>query len=328
MELPRLKLAFTARLDHEGVLRLYSVDHVDLYISNETNPLTAKMLSGIPHSLLLSNVRGETQVLVPVIPPSRPRIMTEPFSTYIVLNRAELHLRSERFFLYPVHVSLSFLLTRGLNSAVYLMLLRFLHRDYAEVFRLADSIATDTKLNAEGLIIFKAFANVKDDRHPDAHACRMKISLVTIDSGTTAPWDLTIECARHVVKIDSVSSACRLAPQEELQLLESEAVVLSSTSSLYLAEIHDEYSMALCFNRQQQLRALLNGDRTKPQDVACRAPPRALSTNWPYYQDNTAFGENYMSMKEITSAEDGEHPWQSEVFIIVICFRTIIKHAM
>ena len=62
VELPRLKLAFNARLDHEGVLRLYSVDHVDLYITNERNDMTKKMLAGIPHSLLLSNVRGETQV--------------------------------------------------------------------------------------------------------------------------------------------------------------------------------------------------------------------------------------------------------------------------
>ena len=38
------------------------MDHVDLFITNENNSLTAKMLAGIPHSLLLSNARGETQV--------------------------------------------------------------------------------------------------------------------------------------------------------------------------------------------------------------------------------------------------------------------------
>lgn len=62
IELPRLKLAFTMKADHEGVHRLYSVDHIDLYICNERNALTSKMLAGIPHSLLLSNIRGETQV--------------------------------------------------------------------------------------------------------------------------------------------------------------------------------------------------------------------------------------------------------------------------
>ena len=72
VELPRLKLCFTARLDHDGVQRLYSVDHGDLFITSEKNEMTEKMLSGIPHSLLLTNVRGETQVLVPVVPPQRP----------------------------------------------------------------------------------------------------------------------------------------------------------------------------------------------------------------------------------------------------------------
>lgn len=62
VELPRLKLTFTLRADHEGVLRLYSVDHVDLYITNDRNSGDGEMLAGIPHSLLLSNIRGETQV--------------------------------------------------------------------------------------------------------------------------------------------------------------------------------------------------------------------------------------------------------------------------
>ena len=35
VELPRLKLAFTSRTDHEGKNNLYSIDHADLYISNE-----------------------------------------------------------------------------------------------------------------------------------------------------------------------------------------------------------------------------------------------------------------------------------------------------
>ena len=62
VELPRLKLSFTVREDHEGVLRLYSMDHQDLFVTSENNSSTAKLLEGIPHSLLLSNVRGESQV--------------------------------------------------------------------------------------------------------------------------------------------------------------------------------------------------------------------------------------------------------------------------
>ena len=139
----------------------------------------------------------------------RPIIRSEPFSTFIVLDYATIPL-SERFFLYPIHVSLSFLLTKGLNSALYLMLLRLLHRDYATVFRLADSIATDTSFNTEGLAIFANLHAADDDWHPDAHACRLKISLVTIDSGTKCPWDLTIQCSKYITKLDSLSSSCTL----------------------------------------------------------------------------------------------------------------------
>ena len=48
IELPRLKLSLTARKDHEGVLRLYSIDHVDLFIANESthDSMTNKLLQG------------------------------------------------------------------------------------------------------------------------------------------------------------------------------------------------------------------------------------------------------------------------------------------
>ena len=82
---------------------------------------------------------------------------------------------SQRFYLYPIHVSLSFVLTKGLNSALYLLLLRLLHRDYDDAFRLTDSIATDSKLSAEGVYIFDALKFAVDDAHPDAHAVRLKV---------------------------------------------------------------------------------------------------------------------------------------------------------
>jgi hypothetical protein len=77
-----------------------------------------------------------------------------------------------------VHVSASFLLTKGLNAALYLMLLRLLARQYDEVYRLTDSVATDTALNPEGKAIFAALGLAAADAHPDAHACRLKIALL------------------------------------------------------------------------------------------------------------------------------------------------------
>ena len=199
VELPRLKLGFAARPDHEGVLRLYSVDHADLFVANinHTSPV-APMLAGIPHSLVLSNVRGEMQVLVPVLPPKRPAYKSNPFTTWLVMGRSGstswIEHMSQRYYLYPVHVSMSFLLTKGMNSALYLMVLRLLHRDYNEVFRLADSVATDTSFGVEGQLIFDLFKSARNDWHPDAHACRLKISLAIVDSGhADQVWELTTE---------------------------------------------------------------------------------------------------------------------------------------
>lgn len=153
VELPRLKLSFTVRKDYTGVERLYSLDHSDLFVCNKRKPLVNSMIQGIPHSLLLSNLEGELQVLVPIVNPKRPQVLSEPFSTALVLDRSDAtwnNALGSRFFLYPVHVSTSFLLTKGLHAAMYLLLLRLLHRDYDQVFRLTDSISTDTELAPEG----------------------------------------------------------------------------------------------------------------------------------------------------------------------------------
>lgn len=234
VELPRLKLSFTARKDYTGVERLYSLDHSDLFVSNERQPLVNKMIQGIPHSLLLSNLEGELQVLVPIIRPVRPRVISEPFTTSLVLDRSDDKWNSSlasRYFMYPgaycpspsrlpivcpnlclqfvtVHVSTSFLLTKGLHAAMYLLLLRLLHRDYDQVFRLTDSVSTDTAFAPEGQVIFNALSLANSDCHPDCHACRLKVSLVTMDSGTELPWDLTNECARYLLCPCNNSYAC------------------------------------------------------------------------------------------------------------------------
>ena len=242
LELPRLKLNFQSRRDEKGVMRLYSLDHVTLCISNERSALTSKLISGLPHSLLLSNANGEVMVLVPCIHPVRPTIGTAPFSTELVLNRANKEwndaVQDVRYHLFPVHVSLSFMFTPSLSSALYLLLLRFLHRDYAEVFRLANSIGTDIELSVEEAAIFSA---LKDnfDAHPDAHACRMKISLVTADSPMQPGWDLTHEVSRYITKLSHVSAHCRLSHVEEAQLLQD--CILSVSDPRFDPETMREY---------------------------------------------------------------------------------------
>lgn len=81
LEIPRLKLSFHEQKDENGVWRLYSLDHANLFVSNYRSALTARLLAGMPHSLLLSTTNEELQVLVPAIDPVRPRIGSSPFST-------------------------------------------------------------------------------------------------------------------------------------------------------------------------------------------------------------------------------------------------------
>jgi thioredoxin 1 len=108
-----------------------------------------------------------------------------------------------------------------------------------------------------------------------------------------------------------VSSQCRLSPREELQILESEFVVTSTDAPKYKPEIHDEFSMAICFNRNHYLKARLLTPREQVK-VPFRLPARLITSNWPYYQDNTVFGEAYLGMREVVALE-GNNSWKTEM---------------
>jgi hypothetical protein len=54
-----------------------------------------------------------------------------------------------RYFLLPIHVSLSFVHASTLGASVYLLLLRFLFRDHAAVQRLTGGVGTDAALTKD-----------------------------------------------------------------------------------------------------------------------------------------------------------------------------------
>ena len=260
VSLPRLKLTFQAR-KVDGVVRLYSVDHADMYVTNERSAETTELLAGLPHSLLLSNSNGEISVLVPAVRPVRPLIRSVPFSTELVLDRADASWAKSLespYYLYPVHVSLCFCASTTLASALYLLLLRFLNRQYRAVMQLVDSVASDTDLTAEeahSLHMCNSPAN-SVDAHPDAHACRLKISLVMLDSPVSPPWDLTIEMSNYVRKLPHVSANCRLTPTEELTLL-GHCVCDPADRRFDPCAGHTTYKVLLSKNRRSALRAAL-----------------------------------------------------------------------
>ena len=76
-------------------------------------------------------------------------------------------------------MSLSFLYSTTLASALYLVLLRFLARQYSSVVQLVDTVSSDTDLTFEENNSFQFIAKHKNsvDLHPDAHACRLKVGI-------------------------------------------------------------------------------------------------------------------------------------------------------
>ena len=72
--------------------------------------------------------------------------------------------------------------------------------------------------------IFNQLEFLGNDYHPDAHACRLKLSIVTVglgeESTMNCPWSVEEEMEEYVNKHTYVSSACRLTTEEELLLLQ------------------------------------------------------------------------------------------------------------
>ena len=82
-------------------------------------------------------------------------------------------------------------------------------------------MASDTDLSLEENNSLQSMTSPKNspDMHPDAHACRLKISLVMLDSPVSLPWDVSAEMAAYVRKLQHVSTDCKLTAAEELTLL-------------------------------------------------------------------------------------------------------------
>jgi Ca2+-binding EF-hand superfamily protein len=221
IELPRLKMSFHTRISDDGECRLYSLDHADLYVSNARSDDLESITAGIPHSLIMSNDMGELSMLVPCVSVVRPSIASSPLSTEIVLERNDLWwnlVLDTRYFIYPIHVSLSFVFTPTLASALYLMLLRLLHRDYAEVFRLADTIGSDSDLSSEERHLLLTLGEANSDTHADACACRIKITLAVMDSqDARLPWAMLPVYSIYSQRISTLSAACRLPLNDEVR---------------------------------------------------------------------------------------------------------------
>ena len=86
----------------------------------------AKLLDGIPHCLVLENGAQELQVLVPSHEVRRPYVKGQPFGIDLVFDRTSQvwqdTMGDNRVFLYPVHTSRTYLMSKTLDSAMYVKL--------------------------------------------------------------------------------------------------------------------------------------------------------------------------------------------------------------
>ncbi len=321
IELPRLNMSFQEKLDENGVMRLYSLDHVNLFVTNQRSNLTTKLMRGIPHSLLLSTTNGELHLLVPVLHPVRPMIVSNPFSTELVMNRLlnpDWYSALEaKYHLYSIHVSLSFLFSPTLASSLYLLLLRLLHRSYDESFRLANTIGTDVAFSVEENVIFSAFGQCNNDFHPDAHAVRLKIWSVMLDAPSMSLFfNPTRIFSRYITTLSHVSAVCRIEVEDELRLVEG-CICSSEDARFYDEEgkpLYTLHEVTIVKNRKFYTHSLEKGN----ENTDCFIVPRQLGTNWPCDRNFHALmvdSTSYMHL-EVSYAAPGKATGQAVLSLI------------
>ena len=234
IELPRVNLSFKSKMvesvDGKVEQRLYSNDYDGLFIatSNEARDITERLLGTISHYIVLQNADKDLFVLMPSCAlPRRLHTDGSHISVQVILDRRNKdwnnNIGEVRSYLYPIHNSQSFLVTPSLASSLYLMLMYFITGEYVEVFKMVESCVSE-ELSPEEQQIFNQLEFLGNDFHPDAHACRLKLSVVTVGLGSEStmkcPWSITEEMEAYVRKHGFVSSSCRLTTEEEMLLLQ------------------------------------------------------------------------------------------------------------
>jgi hypothetical protein len=256
-----------------------------------------RLLLGIPHGLVLSNNNGELQLLVPSLLPIRPKIGDSPFSTTLVMKRDETSctkgwLGDARYFLYPVHVSFSFLFMPTLCSAMYMVLLRYLNMNFAESCKLAPSVATDAELSSDESLIFEAVLE-NQVQHPDSYGFLLHFMVALSQSpschGIASHLVKSVEFG-YLKRLQHVSFVCRLDRLDELRLINAFGLLPSKNpwEPLYNG------------NRKNYLNAVLgesivpemekeNSDPNLAKVISVSSPIRLKNAHWIWRRDLEIF---------------------------------------
>ena len=253
IELPRLRLTFEKKVSATtGQVQYVCVEQSGMYLTGYDDSLRfADLLEGLPRAVLLTNVDNEYFVLLPAIAkPVLTRALGSGPATYNMVmsmtNKLWLANTGEAaYFTYPIHSSGCFLSSRSIASSLYLLVLRLMSRNYRDAFRLIESCVCDNVLTPQEKQIYDVIGTIKDDFHPDVHACRLKLYFVTYGCSDVMPYQFAVdnELVGYVTKIRLVSSYCKLSPDEEIFL----------TAHVPM----EEMGLNLC-NRERLIRASFN----------------------------------------------------------------------
>jgi hypothetical protein len=242
VELPRLRLAFSPRLNSRQQLLLYSQEHSGWFINESKNQLETDSLQrlcyGIPHYIILENASHEFALLIPATRVFRPLVPSCPFSTELVLHRNDKlswqGALGQSNFLYRVHSSFLSILPSSLVSSLYLVTLMLLARRYSEAMALVQGCEVFTKFDAAEQAVFQHIEQSLNDKHPDAIAVRLKLYLCLYHSENPVlwkssdlrsksfdvKWSLAVEYSGYITKSLHVSACCRLSFKEECLILD------------------------------------------------------------------------------------------------------------
>ena len=233
IDLPRLRVKFSvSRLD-DGSIRLYVVDSGGKYVlTQQSNVVNPTLTRGIPSHLLLTTSSGSIHIMVPNCPMVRPKVSFCPFTTCTVNDMDNIDWQyscNARYYLYEVHPSDTFVLFTSIGATLYWAFLKFLHREYVDAFAAIISCGTDMPLTWSEQTMLSYFNECKDDHHPHAHACRLKLRLALQHSpidewpiiedkkGKKSP--LCDEYEAYLTKRTHVALGMRLSLAEEIILM-------------------------------------------------------------------------------------------------------------
>ncbi|KAK1937540.1 hypothetical protein X943_002698 [Babesia divergens] len=211
-----------------GIVRYMCEEHNGLFLNYGDvwqSPLTAALIRGLENSLLLTDEDGELYILVSTVRyPIRifPKVPTGvmmsqeigqilqgvawPELIYDGANPDWLAAidSGSRHYIYKVHSSRSFLFVPTYASGLFLLLNRFLDRQYEQVCRLSrTTLFDDGGQNSEERAFWDVLAKIdaSRDKHPDAYACRLHLLLAASRQGLHIADGIKLKQTKRLQKL-------------------------------------------------------------------------------------------------------------------------------